>query len=400
MGVLQQILASDQFQTILAGALGTIVGGVGLTILAFAFGDVLFGVPRVNGLWFFVTTTTRARRGDYEGMKVAYRALVWQEGNHLKGSGEKIWDIAHDGNVTRYEFAKRVRIQISGSVRKRYLFRSEVVIHIDEDGRRRPTSAIHALKRKRRGSFGGTFIWTASDSHGEVEWSQWQPNLPTGVRPKPVRRLRAINWPFGVIVYATGRVLASVNAFSLQHRQAQLMWTCQSLEHKKVPSLAIEMLILGEDKRYYSHAGVDPLGLARAIWRLLIRHDRQGGSTIEQQFVRTATSDLEYSLRRKLREMALATLVSRRIDKSRIPHLYLSIAYFGYGMVGIEAACRRLQKDLDNLSPADAAELIARLKYPQPKTVNAAWSEKLSRRSNHLLDLYQRGIHGQTYESA
>lgn len=129
--------------------------------------------------------------------------------------------------------------------------------------------------------------------------------------------------------------------------------------------------------------------MVRVVWVGLTEGRRQGGSTIEQQFVRTVTSDFEFTLRRKLREMVLGTAVSRKVSKSRIAHSYLSVAYFGYGMQGLTAACNAQEKDINNLSAEDAAEVIAMLKYPRPKNYTMAWQQKVSRRAQHVLRAYR-----------
>ncbi len=389
MSMFYEFLTPDVVRAVLTNALGTLCGGMSLALFAFFFGDWLFGIPNVHGHWYFVTETTRARKSDYKGMRVTYKALLRQEGSHIEGSGEKVMDQTADGLETIFEFSKRVQVKISGCVRKRYLGRSQVLIHIEEDGRQRPTSALHTLARKNGDLLGGTFTWTASDSYGGVVWSRWLPVAPSDIVHKRTRKVRSIDKTLAGIVFVVGRMLVAMNAFGLHDRQDELLRACQSLDFTRAPSLAVDMLGLGEDRRYYSHAGIDPRGIARAIWMFLKKNERQGGSTIEQQFVRTLTSDFEYTVVRKVREMALATLISRRTPKSRIAHLYLSVAHFGYRMEGIDAACKSLGKDVESLSPSDAAELIARLKYPQPKDVTPVWEEKLKRRTKHLLSLYQ-----------
>jgi len=384
-----QLFSCCFVQQICTNALGTIFGGITLALIALIFGDMLFGVPQVHGHWYFVTETRKARMRRYIGMQVTYKAILQQQGSHLSGSGEKVMDETTDGVATTFDFRKRVRIEISGCVRKRYIFRSEIILHIVEHGRARDTSAIHVLTRRNRDSLGGTFTWTASDSNGRVEWSQWVPAAPSEVGSMYVPRRLSINEGFGRIVYAIGKLLTCLNFFDLRDKRNEVFCACQSLDCTKASPVVVKMLVLGEDKRYYSHGGVDLRGIMRAIWILLTRGERQGASTIEQQCVRTLASDFEYSVRRKLREMVLATVLSRKAPKSRIPHLYLSVAHFGYGMQGLAAACIRLGKDVNSLSPRDAAELIARLKYPQPKNLTAAWQQKLLRRTEHLLNLYE-----------
>ncbi len=103
-----------------------------------------------------------------------------------------------------------------------------------------------------------------------------------------------------------------------------------------------DFLIAGEDHRFWLHYGVDPIGLVRAIWRSIFCNRREGGSTIAMQLVRTITRKYEISSKRKLSEVYLATKLTMTIDRTDILNLYLSIAYFGWNMHGIDQACNIL----------------------------------------------------------
>lgn len=120
-------------------------------------------------------------------------------------------------------------------------------------------------------------------------------------------------------------------------------------------------LVAGEDHRFFFHRGIDPIGVVRAIVRTCMGYV-QGGSTVEQQLVRTITGDYRRCIWRKASEMMLAATVRQVYTKNEIAHAYLAIAYFGSGLNGINAALRKL--DLD--SPCIASVLIAHLKYPVP----------------------------------
>ncbi|MDX9971516.1 MAG: hypothetical protein RBU21_00860, partial [FCB group bacterium] len=150
-------LLTDSFaQSLWANTIGTILGGIVLGGVAFVFGEVLFGVAQVHGHWFVVTETRRARYKPYIGMKVTYRVLLTQEGNRLSGTGEKIMDETAAGVATTYDFAKRIRVDVSGYVRKRYLLKSEIVMHFVEHGNR-DTSAMQVMTRKNCDCVQGVF---------------------------------------------------------------------------------------------------------------------------------------------------------------------------------------------------------------------------------------------------
>ena len=99
-------------------------------------------------------------------------------------------------------------------------------------------------------------------------------------------------------------------------------------------------LVLAEEKRYCDHSGVDPIGIARAIWQTLFIGNRQGASTIEQQLVRSLTHDYRKSIVRKFKEIVLASRIHRELDKERILIAYITVAYCGWRMNGIKEAAQ------------------------------------------------------------
>jgi penicillin-binding protein 1A len=129
----------------------------------------------------------------------------------------------------------------------------------------------------------------------------------------------------------------------------------------------LELLVAGEDHRFWSHFGVDPKGLIRAFWKTTFHHRREGGSTIAMQLVRTITKRHEISLQRKVKEIYLATRLTLTLERKEILKLYLNIAYFGWNMHGIKQTCRALGLDKCALSNYEAASIVARLKYPEPR---------------------------------
>jgi penicillin-binding protein 1A len=108
-------------------------------------------------------------------------------------------------------------------------------------------------------------------------------------------------------------------------------------------------VIAVEDRRFYSHQGVDYTGIARALFQdVLRRKAAQGGSTITQQFVKNALSAQgDRSVFQKLREAALAYHLERKWSKERILTQYLNTVYFGNGAYGVEAAARTYFGDGD-----------------------------------------------------
>lgn len=152
----------------------------------------------------------------------------------------------------------------------------------------------------------------------------------------------------------------------------------------------LELLVAGEDHRFWLHYGVDHIGLLRAAWKSKFCNNRQGGSTIAMQLVRTITGQYEISYKRKLKEIYLATKLTLILDKSEILKLYLSVAYFGWNMHGIEQACSKLSLNKALLSDFEAASIIARLKYPEPKYKDSIKIKKIDSRTNHIITRFHK----------
>ena len=125
-------------------------------------------------------------------------------------------------------------------------------------------------------------------------------------------------------------------------------------------------VIATEDRRFYHHFGIDPMGLARALFdNLRAGVVVAGGSTITQQLAKNLYLTPERSLTRKLQELTLAIWLETRLDKDQILTLYLNRVYLGAGAYGVEAASRRyFGKSAHDLSLPEAAMLAGLLKAP------------------------------------
>lgn len=144
-------------------------------------------------------------------------------------------------------------------------------------------------------------------------------------------------------------------------------------------------LVVGEDHRIALHPGVDPLALCRAVWRTYGCGQREGGSTVAMQFVRVLTGRFERSWRRKADEMILSMLVKRHVASDELPALYLSVGYYGWRMNGFVQACRRLRIDPEYCSLQESASVVARLKYPEPRSCTTGRRLQITRRTQYLM---------------
>ena len=111
---------------------------------------------------------------------------------------------------------------------------------------------------------------------------------------------------------------------------------------KELPRYVPQAFVAIEDRRFYSHSGLDPIGMARALVANVLRRGvSQGGSTITQQLAKNLFLTQERTLTRKVQEAMLALWLERKFSKTEILELYLNRVYFGAGAYGIEAAAQR-----------------------------------------------------------
>ncbi|WJR78159.1 penicillin-binding protein 1A [Bradyrhizobium sp. NP1] len=135
---------------------------------------------------------------------------------------------------------------------------------------------------------------------------------------------------------------------------------------KDLPPYLPKAFIAIEDRRFYSHYGIDPVGILRAaVANVLHRGVSQGGSTLTQQLAKNLFLTQERTLQRKLQEAELALWLERKHSKAEILELYLNRVYFGSGAYGVEAAAQRyFGKSAKNVTLAEAAMLAGLVKSP------------------------------------
>jgi len=137
------------------------------------------------------------------------------------------------------------------------------------------------------------------------------------------------------------------------------------VEVEALPPHVIEAFLAIEDRRFYSHWGIDPRGVARAAWSNLTTGRTQGGSTITQQLAKFTFLNSEQNLGRKAREALIALWLEAWLTKDQILERYLSNAYFGDNVYGLRAASLHyFYRKPENLKPEQAAMLAGLLQAP------------------------------------
>lgn len=140
-----------------------------------------------------------------------------------------------------------------------------------------------------------------------------------------------------------------------------------------------QAVIATEDRRFYDHPGVDPIGIARAlVTNISAGGVRQGGSTLTQQLAKNLFLSSERTIRRKVQEMLIALWLEQKFTKDQILTIYLNRVYLGSGVYGVDAAARRyFGRPATALGLYESATLAGMLKAPS--RYNPAADETASR---------------------
>jgi penicillin-binding protein 1B len=166
---------------------------------------------------------------------------------------------------------------------------------------------------------------------------------------------------------------------------------------KDVPRQVIDALIAVEDNRFYRHHGIDPRGIARALFTTLSGRGLQGGSTLTQQLVKNFYLTADRTLRRKLTEMVMAVLLEIHYSKEEILETYLNEVYLGQdgnrAIHGFGLACSFFfDKPLEQISISEAALLVGLLRGPAYYNPRRHPQRALERRNLVLAKMAEAGF--------
>ncbi len=166
----------------------------------------------------------------------------------------------------------------------------------------------------------------------------------------------------------------------------------------EIPEIVKQAFISAEDKNFYSHAGIDPMGIARAmvanVQAMRSGDGRlQGASTITQQVMKNFLLTSEQSLERKIKEAILSVRIERALSKDRILELYLNEIFLGQNAYGVSAAAQRyFGKTLEALTVGEAAYLAALPKAPSDLHPVRQRERAEGRRDYVLRQMYENGV--------
>lgn len=133
----------------------------------------------------------------------------------------------------------------------------------------------------------------------------------------------------------------------------------------EIPAQVRNAVMAAEDRNFYSNRAVSPIGIARAVWNNLRGGSLQGGSTITQQYAKTAFLTPERSIQRKVKELVIAIKLENQFTKDEILENYLNTIYFGRGSYGVQTASQvYFGTTVDKLTTAQAAVLASILRSP------------------------------------
>jgi penicillin-binding protein 1A len=172
---------------------------------------------------------------------------------------------------------------------------------------------------------------------------------------------------------------------------------------REIPRPLVQAILAIEDRRFYSHWGIDPIRLARALITDIITHSpQQGGSTITQQLARNLFLTHEKTMTRKLKEIVLAIRIEQTYTKDEILEMYFNQIYFGEGAYGVDAAAKvYFGKRVQELNLQECALLAGLPRNPRDYSPRRDPDRALRRRNLVLSQmLAAKFINRATYEQA
>jgi penicillin-binding protein 1C len=216
-------------------------------------------------------------------------------------------------------------------------------------------SVIESVRRSRRTGWTALAAACLALAVAFVAWV-------TSLGPLPLRQAREVST---TIIDRHGKLLRA-------YAMADGRWRLPVHAATDVDPTYLKLLFAYEDRRFYSHGGVDPLALGRAAIQLATRgHIVSGGSTITMQLARLMEPRRQRSIYAKLRQMVRAVEIERQMSKDQVLDLYLTMAPYGGNLEGIRAASiAYFGKEPKRLSLSESALLVALPQSPENRRLD------------------------------
>ena len=166
------------------------------------------------------------------------------------------------------------------------------------------------------------------------------------------------------------------------------------IAYKDIPPDLVKAVIATEDRRFFDHFGVDPLGVIRAmIVNFKTGRFVQGGSTVTQQLAKNLFLTTERTFERKIQELMMSFWLEEKFTKQEIMSIYLNRVYFGAGSYGIDSAARvYFDKDVHELTLVESAMLAGLLKAPSRYNPMASPARAKGRTRQVILNMQNAGF--------
>lgn len=156
------------------------------------------------------------------------------------------------------------------------------------------------------------------------------------------------------------------------------------IKYNYISNELLKILEIAEDKRFLLHPGFDCVAILRSVLFFLLKKEISGASTIDQQLIRTLTNEKERTIKRKFKEIVLASAIGISFKKETIASIYINIAYYGWNMRGFRNAVKRL-KHYNIVANDDLLyAIVSLLKYPLSKVPSKSSAAKIYNRINYI----------------
>ena len=166
----------------------------------------------------------------------------------------------------------------------------------------------------------------------------------------------------------------------------------QPVAYEDIPDTVIHAVLAAEDAKFFEHEGIDFKAIVRAALGNVRGGNLQGGSTITQQIVKTNFLTTEQTLERKTCEAQLAARLERQYTKEQILEFYVNSVFFGSNAYGVKAAAQEYwAKDLEDVTPAEAAAMVTAIRNPTLYDMRDNPSQVIRARNNVLDQMEEEG---------